>query len=230
MAVATAAYARCAGAALSRQLSARSGQSIQVPACGSHSAGIRNPSFAGVGMAAILRDGVLAFAHERENPHRKRQAPGTGSSGHSIHRGRRHRPRHLARERARPRRRREECVRRQAPDRVEGSLRGREGQQAPEHLAARRDRRGLPRVPRLDQGPAHDSDRRRHPLAERRAAPDAGPLRLPASRALVQGRALARALAGKGRHGDLPREHGGHLRRHRIRGGFRGQRESSSRS
>ena len=62
MAAATAAYARCAGRRLSRQLSGRSGQSIQVPACGSHSAGMRNPSLAGSGMAAILRDGVIAFA------------------------------------------------------------------------------------------------------------------------------------------------------------------------
>ena len=192
MAAATAANARCAGAALSRQLSGRSGQSIQVPACGSHSAGIRNPSFAGIAMAAILRDAVIAFAHERENPHFERQVAGSRPSGHSLHRGRRHRSRHLARERARARRGRGEGLRRQAPDRVDGGLRRREGQQAPEHLAARRDRRGLPRVPGLDQGPAHDADRRRHPLAERRAAPDARPLRLPAARALVQGRALAR--------------------------------------
>ena len=77
----------------------------------------------------------------------------------------------------------------------------------------------------LDQGPAHDADRRRHPLAERGAAPDAGSLRLPASRALVQGRSLAGARAGKSGHGDLPREHRGHLRRHRIRGGLGGERE-----
>ena len=32
------------------------------------------------------------------------------------------------------------------------------------------------------QGPAHDADRRRHPLAQRGAAPDARPLRLPAAR------------------------------------------------
>jgi hypothetical protein len=52
---------------------------------------------------------------------------------------------------------------------------------------------GLPRLPGLDQGPADHADRRRHPLAERRAAPDARPLRLPAPGALVQGRALARS-------------------------------------
>jgi isocitrate dehydrogenase len=48
---------------------------------------------------------------------------------------------------------------------------------------------GLPRLPGLDQGPADHADRRRHPLAQRRAAPDARPLRLPAPGALVQGRA-----------------------------------------
>ena len=52
---------------------------------------------------------------------------------------------------------------------------------------------GVPRVPRRHQGPADDADRRRHPLAQRRAAPDARPLRLPAPGALVQGRALARS-------------------------------------
>jgi isocitrate dehydrogenase len=41
------------------------------------------------------------------------------------------------------------------------------------------------------KGPLTTPDRRRHPLAERRAAPDARPVRLPAPGALVQGRALA---------------------------------------
>ena len=71
---------------------------------------------------------------------------------------------------------------------------------------------------RRHQGPADDAGRRRHPLAERRAAADARPLRLPAPGALVQGRALAGEASRKGRHGDLPREHGRHLRRHRVRG------------
>jgi hypothetical protein len=48
MAVATPTNACCAGRAASRQLSGRSGQSIQQPACGSNSAGIQNPSAAGV--------------------------------------------------------------------------------------------------------------------------------------------------------------------------------------
>ena len=48
IAAATAANARCAGRAPSRQLSGRSGHSIQQPACGSNSAGIQKPSRAGV--------------------------------------------------------------------------------------------------------------------------------------------------------------------------------------
>ncbi len=84
---------------------------------------------------------------------------------------------------------------------------------------------GVPRLPGVDQRSAHHADRRRHPLAERRAAPDARPVRLPAPGALVQGRALARQGAGEGRHGDLPRKHRGHLRRHRVRGGQRRQQE-----
>ena len=45
---------------------------------------------------------------------------------------------------------------------------------------------------RLDQGPADDAGRRRHPLAERRAAPGTRPLRLPAPDPVLQGRAVAR--------------------------------------
>ena len=176
-------------------------------------------------MAAILRDGVLAFAHERKDPHCRRQAAGSRSSGHSIHRGRRHRSRHLARERARAGCGRAEGLRRPAQDHLDGGLCRREGQSPQEHLAAGRDRRGLPRIPRVDQGPADDADRRRHPLAECRAAPDARPLRLPASGALVQGRPLPGARAREGGHGDLPREHRGHLRRHRVRGGHARERE-----
>ncbi len=50
-------------------------------------------------------------------------------------------------------------------------------------------------------------------------APIAGFIRMSAARALVQGRALAGQGARESRHGDLPREHRGYLRRHRIRGG-----------
>ena len=48
IASATAAKASCAGPAPSRQLSGRSGQTIQQPACGSNSPGMRKPSAAGV--------------------------------------------------------------------------------------------------------------------------------------------------------------------------------------
>jgi hypothetical protein len=48
MAAATAANAACAGLAPPRQLSVRSGHSIQQPACRANSAGMRKPSFAGV--------------------------------------------------------------------------------------------------------------------------------------------------------------------------------------
>ena len=76
---------------------------------------------------------------------------------------------------------------------------------------------GVPAVPRRHQGPADHAGRRRHPLAQRRAAADARPLRLPAPGAVFHRRALAGEASGEGGHGDLPREHGRHLRRHRIR-------------
>ena len=43
----------------------------------------------------------------------------------------------------------------------------------------------------VDQGSADHAGRRRHPLAQRRAAADARPVRVPAPGALVRGRALA---------------------------------------
>ena len=77
---------------------------------------------------------------------------------------------------------------------------------------------GVPRPPHRDQGPAHDARGRRHPQPQRRAAPDHGPLRVPAAGALVHGRAVAGEAPREGRHGDLPGEHRGHLRRPRGRG------------
>ena len=85
-------------------------------------------------------------------------------------------------------------------------------------LASGRDGRGLPQVPRRYQGPADDADRRRHPLAERRASPAPRPLRLPPPRPLVPGRAEPGQAPGRCRHGDLPREHRGHLHGHRVGG------------
>ena len=102
---------------------------------------------------------------------------------------------------------------------------GREGLQAVRQLAARRDGRGLPRVPGRHQGPAHHPDRRRHPLAERGAAADARSLRLPPPRALVRGGAVPREAPREGGHGHLPGEHRGHLRRDRVRERHRGREE-----
>ena len=97
-------------------------------------------------------------------------------------------------------------------------LAGQKSYDSSRNVASRRDGRGVPGVPRRHQGTAHDAHRRRHPLAERRPAPAPRPLRLPPPRALVQGRPLAGEAAREGRHGDLPGEHRGHLRRHRVRG------------
>ena len=49
------------------------------------------------------------------------------------------------------------------------------------------------RIRGVDQGPADHAGRRRHPLAERRAAPGARPVRLPAPGPVLQGRAVAGA-------------------------------------
>lgn len=53
MASATAQNARWAGLPPPRQLSGRSGQSIQTPACGSNSAGMRKPS--ALGVVSVIR-------------------------------------------------------------------------------------------------------------------------------------------------------------------------------
>ena len=72
------------------------------------------------------------------------------------------------------------------------------------------------------QGAADDAGGRRHPVAERGVAADAGSVCLPAAGAVFQGRAVAGETSGEGGHGHLPRKHGGHLRGHRIRGGHAG--------
>ena len=169
---------------------------------------------------------VKVPGRRRQDHHQGRQAPGPRSAHRPLHRGRRHRARHLARQRPRARRRGREGLRRQAQDRLDGGLRRREGLQAgsnnwlPDETveAFREFLVGI-------KGPLTTPDRRRHPLAERGAAADARPLRLPAPGALVQGRALARQAPREGRHGDLPREHRGHLRRHRVRERQRGREE-----
>jgi isocitrate dehydrogenase len=64
---------------------------------------------------------------------------------------------------------------------------GEDGLQEIQQLAAGRHRRGVQGISGRHQRPADHARRRRHPLAQRRAAPDARPLRLPAPRAMVQG-------------------------------------------
>src|SRR5690606_26237666 len=54
MARATAAKAACAGTPCSRQLSGRSGQTIQVWLCGAHSAGMKKPSARGVVLRVVM--------------------------------------------------------------------------------------------------------------------------------------------------------------------------------
>src|SRR5580658_3177836 len=115
----------------------------------------------------------------REDHHRQRQAERTGESNRAVHRGRWHRSRHLARQRAGHGRRGRARLRRPAPHSLAGSLRRGESQQAVQHLAAGRDGGSVPRIPGVHQGTAHDSRRRRHPLAQRGVAADAGPVRVP---------------------------------------------------
>ena len=65
---------------------------------------------------------------------------------------------------------------------------GENRQEQVRQLAARRHRRGVQGISGRHQRPAHHAGRRRHPLAQRRAAPDARPLRLPAPGAMVHRR------------------------------------------
>ena len=78
-------------------------------------------------------------------------------------------------------------LRRPAQDRVARSARRREGVQQDGELATRRDARGVPQVSRRHQRTAHDAGRRRHPVAQRRAAPGTGFVRLSAAGAVFQG-------------------------------------------
>jgi isocitrate dehydrogenase len=68
------------------------------------------------------------------------------------------------------------------------------------------------------KGPLTTPGWRRHPLAERRAAPGTRPLRLPAPHPVFRRRSFAGERAPQDQHGDLPRELGRHLRRDRVRG------------
>ena len=55
------------------------------------------------------------------------------------------------------------------------------------------------RVPRVDQGAAHDAGRRRHSLAQRDSAPGARPLRVHSSGSLLRGRRRPGEGAGESR-------------------------------
>jgi isocitrate dehydrogenase len=72
------------------------------------------------------------------------------------------------------------------------------------------------------KGPLTDSGRRRHTLAQRRAAAGARPVRLPAAGAVLHRRSQSRKGSGKSEHGDLSREFRGYLRRHRMGRGIAG--------
>ena len=159
----------------------------------------------------------------------RRHADRARRADHPLHRGRRHGRRHLA-GRASASSTLPWRAKHGKRDRVEGGAGRREGVQADGRLAARGDGGDVPRVPHRHQGTAHDAGRRRDPLAQRGAAPDPRPVRVPAPGPLVPGRALAREAPRAGRHGDLPGEHRGHLRRPRGRGGNAGGQRSSSSS
>ena len=85
-------------------------------------------------------------------------------------------------------------------------------------LAAGRHAGGDSALSRRDQGSADDAGGRRIPLAQRGAPPAARSVCLRPAGALVHRRALAGEGSRCSGHGDLPREHRGHLRRDRIRG------------
>ena len=135
----------------------------------------------------------LHSARRRQDLHLQRQAHRPGSSRHPLHPRRRHRAGHLGRQRARARCGGGEGLRRQeARSPGSRSSPARNPSRRIQQLAARRHRRGLPGISRRHQGPADHAGRRRHPLAQCRAAPDARSLRLPAPGAVFHRRALAR--------------------------------------
>ena len=95
-------------------------------------------------------------------------------------------------------------------------------------LAAGRHRQGHGRLPRLHQRPADHARRRRHPLAQRRAAPADGPLPVHPPGEVLRRRSQPGEASGKARRRHLPREHRRHLRRHRVPRRHAGSRRSSS--
>ena len=149
---------------------------------------------------------------------REERPQGPQQSRHPVRRRRRHRSRHLARLRSRVRRRDREGLRRRAQGLVDEGLRRRGVPREARRVAARRDPRGVQGVPRLHQGTALHAGRRRHPLPQRDAAPGARPLRVHSPGALLRGRRQSDEGAREAQRRDLPREHGGRLRRHRVEG------------
>ena len=96
--------------------------------------------------------------------------------GDPVHRGRRHRPGHLARVGARARRARwRRPTAASAASRWHEVLAGQKAFDQTGNWLPDRHARRVPRLPRRHQGPAHDAGRRRHPLAQRRAAADPRP-------------------------------------------------------
>ncbi len=150
---------------------------------------------------------------------------GARQPDHPVHRGGRDRHRHHAGNEGSRRRRRPQGLRQLAPDPLARDLRGCKGDTCvrERRLATRGDPQGRTRLQRVDQGSADDADRRRHPLAERRAAPGARPLRLPPPSSILPGGAKPAARSDADEHGHLPGEQRGHLRGHRVGGRDRGR-------
>ena len=135
---------------------------------------------------------------------------------HPLHRGGRHRPRHLAGVGARLRCGSREGLRRQAPIVWFEVLAGEKATRHGTASGCRTTRSRPSAVPGRDQGTADDAGRRRHPEPQRDAAPGARPLRLRAAGALLHGRPSPVKHPERHERGHLPREHRGRLRRDRV--------------
>ena len=107
-----------------------------------------------------------------------------------------------------------------AKNRVVRGLRRRQGHREVRRVPAAGDTRRTRVLPRIDQRAAEHAGRRRHPVVERHHAPGPRSLRVRAAGPLLHRRPFAGQRAGEGRHGDLPREHGGRVRGNRMAGGL----------
>ena len=108
------------------------------------------------------------------------------------------------------------ALRRQEEDRLVRGAGRREGQGAVRRVAAERHHRGGQAVQGRHQGPADHARGRRHPQPERDAAAGARPLRVRAPGPLLRGHPGAGEASRPDERRDLPREHRGRLRRHRV--------------